>query len=228
MQTSRRPWGAEVIGPEGGGGQRSLEQLDAAPGYGERCLGSERAAAAIATPSHVSTAARLEAQREPRWTAQEPAELDKRARGEVLPEPGSARRRTARPSRRECWSLPVGQHLLHLAPALDRDDNRADPIALGEHQLLELALLKLGDQKAEVAHRLANSAELVGADPDRGWVAVHDTTQNRRGRDKEDATTELAVDYSVPAIEDVALRVDRRERDRTVDVVSDRERGGLK
>jgi hypothetical protein len=32
----------------------------------------------------------------------------------------------------------------------------------------------------------------------------------------------------VPAIEDVALRVDRRERDRTVDVVWDRERGALK
>src|ERR1022692_4411257 len=93
------------------------------------------------------------------------------ARAEVRPDSGSERRRTSRPTMRTCLSLrAVGQHLLHLAPALDRDDDRADPVALGEHELLDLAVLKLGEQRAEVAHRLANRAELVRADPDRGRI----------------------------------------------------------
>ncbi len=48
------------------------------------------------------------------------------------------------------------------------------------------------------------------------------TTTSRpmiRRRGKQDAITELAVDYSVPAIEDILIRVERRERDQTVGVL---------
>jgi len=33
--------------------------------------------------------------------------------------------------------------MLHLAPAVDRDHDRAHPVALGEHELLDLAVLEL-------------------------------------------------------------------------------------
>ena len=74
----------------------------------------------------------------------------------------------------------AGKRLLDLAPALDRDHDGAHPVALGEHELLDLTLLELGEQRAEVAHRLAHGAELVGADPDRGRVGGHGATEHRR------------------------------------------------
>jgi uncharacterized protein (TIGR02677 family) len=75
----------------------------------------------------------------------------------------------------------VGQQLLHLAPALDGDDDRANPVALGEHELLDRAVLELVEQRAEVTHRLADGAELVGADPDGGRADGHRTTKRRPG-----------------------------------------------
>jgi hypothetical protein len=57
------------------------------------------------------------------------------------------------------------ERLLHLAPALDGNDHSADAVALSQHQLLELAVLQLGEHRAEVPHRLTNGAELVRADP---------------------------------------------------------------
>src|SRR3954451_6454760 len=58
----------------------------------------------------------------------------------------------------------AGERLLQLAPALDRYHDGAHPVALREHELLDLAFLELGEQRAEVAHRLADGAQLVGAD----------------------------------------------------------------
>lgn len=63
--------------------------------------------------------------------------------------------------------------LLELAPALERDDHGAHAVALGEHELLDLAVLELGEQRPEVTHRLTDRAELVGADADRGRVGSH-------------------------------------------------------
>lgn len=50
-------------------------------------------------------------------------------------------------------------------------------------------------------------------------IADYDLPAMIRWRGKEDAIAELAVDYSVPAIEDVVIRVERCERDRTVEVI---------
>ena len=76
--------------------------------------------------------------------------------------------------------MSSGEDLLDLAPALHRDNDSAHPVALGEHELLDLAVLELGKQRPEVAHRLADGAELIGADPDRGRFGCHRATQHRR------------------------------------------------
>lgn len=72
------------------------------------------------------------------------------------------------------------QRPLELTPTLDGHDHRTHAIALGEHQLLDLAVLQLREHRAEVPHRLTDGAELVGADPERGRVGGQDETKGRR------------------------------------------------
>ncbi len=67
-----------------------------------------------------------------------------------------------------------GERLLDFAPVLEGDDHGAHAIALREHELLDAAVLELGEHGAEITHRLADRAQLVGADTDRRGVFVHD------------------------------------------------------
>ena len=79
-------------------------------------------------------------------------------------------------------STGASERLLQLAPAFDRDHDRTHPVALSEHELLNVARLELGEQRPEVAHRLTDRAELVRADPDGRWFGGHRATQHRRLR----------------------------------------------
>src|SRR3954452_14475891 len=81
----------------------------------------------------------------------------------------------------------VGKRLLHFTPALDRHHDGAHPVALGQHELLDLARLELGEQRAEVAHRLADRAQLVGADPKGRRSGGHDAAEHRRHRGRNPA-----------------------------------------
>lgn len=69
--------------------------------------------------------------------------------------------------------MSSGERLLHLAPTLNRDHDGAHAVTLGEHELLHLTPLELGQERAEVAHRLAHGAELVRTDPDGRWFGGH-------------------------------------------------------
>jgi len=71
---------------------------------------------------------------------------------------------------------------LELTPAFHRHDDRPDPVALGQDELLDLAPLELREQGAEVAHRLADGAQFVGADAEGGGIVGHFVGDGRRGR----------------------------------------------
>ena len=76
----------------------------------------------------------------------------------------------------------ASERLLQLAPAFDRDHDRTHPVALSEHELLNVARLELGEQRPEVAHRFTDRAQLVGADPDGRRFGCHRSTEHRRRR----------------------------------------------
>lgn len=78
-------------------------------------------------------------------------------------------------SRRACRLAKLRERLLGFAPALDRHDDSPELVALGEHKLLDVTVVELTEQRAEVAHRLANGAQLVGADAYGGRIACHET-----------------------------------------------------
>ena len=57
---------------------------------------------------------------------------------------------------------------LELREALERDEHRSHPIALGQDDLVELAALERINQTIELPHRLADGGELVVGDPNGG------------------------------------------------------------
>src|SRR5271166_1016465 len=109
----------------------------------------------------------------------------------------------------------VGESALNVTPALDRDDDCPHAVALGEHELLDLARLEFGDQRAEVAHRLADGAQLVGTNPDGGRFGGHAATEGRRrlGRNASDCRHigDIPSDPAVTVRETMASAVREHE-----------------
>ena len=89
------------------------------------------------------------------------------------------------------------ERLLELTPAFHRHNDRAHPVALGENELLDFAVLELSEQRAEIAHRLADGAELVGADAKGGGIVGHVVGDGRRGRGR--MTTKCRRIVGVPS-----------------------------
>lgn len=94
---------------------------------------------------------------------------------------GSAGRATLGPdsrravgSRRGCRVAKLGERLLGFAPALYGYDDSSELVALSEHKLLDITVVELTEQRAEVAHGLADGAQLVGTDAYGGRIAGHD------------------------------------------------------
>lgn len=58
------------------------------------------------------------------------------------------------------WSAALSGIALEFGVALERYHHGAHLIALGEHDLVELALLKHGEQAVKIAHRLADGGKL--------------------------------------------------------------------
>lgn len=114
------------------------------------------------------------------------------------------------------WVSPA--RLSRLLKARAYRDRAHDVLVVDTRKLVERDVERIVLAPINTGATLYPSASRRGSHTFRP-VADYDFRAMIRRRGKDDAITELAVDYAVPAIEDVAIRVERREGDRMINVL---------
>lgn len=114
------------------------------------------------------------------------------------------------------WVSPA--KLAKLLNARAYRNHAHDVLVVDTRKLLERNLDRIALAPINTGATLYPSASPRGSRTFRP-IAAYDLPAMIRRRGKADAITELVVDYSVSSIEDVVVRVERRERDRMTDVL---------